>query len=37
MTALSLGQTLETDQLKVALTTLTEGDVEALVAVETLS
>lgn len=37
MTALTLGQTLETEQLTVALTTLTEADVEALVAVEKLA
>lgn len=37
MTALTLGQTLETDQLTVELTPLTEADVEALVAVEKLS
>jgi [ribosomal protein S18]-alanine N-acetyltransferase len=37
MTALTLGQTLETDQLTVELTPLTESDVEALVAVEKLS
>jgi ribosomal-protein-alanine N-acetyltransferase len=37
MTALTLGQTFETDQLTVELTPLTESDVEALVAVEKLS
>ena len=37
MIALTLGQTLETDQLTVELTPLTESDVEALVAVEKLS
>ena len=37
MIGLTLGQTLETDQLTVELTPLTESDVEALVAVEKLS